>query len=895
MATSARLRPLIASIVLAACGGAKPVSPSPPTSPSAIASVASATAAKHASEDANAPAHSHLVATIDRKAIGPFGAKAGGAGIVAWIVLAERGAGEDIVVVPVGADEAPLAEPHVVASFPQEATSLVVRPAGGTRGGWLLAYSTLLDRGESVSILALATDGTARGASSDVQRTSDHVAWIDVVATSRGAACIWAEETTSGNANILAASVDSDGKPRGVPARIARGISAWTAAAAADGVGLALVTFGQSDQGGPGALSFVRLDADARPTGLPIPIGTRATVTGNVEASATSEGLLLGWTDRTGEDAQATLAFVDRDGKVRGPIAAMDTVGGSTLVALASSGQGTALAWEEPRARTRPTRLLHLASVSTPQPGQVTADPSAQSVTAVPIAGSAAPELTATESGFALLASARTCRQAETLSVRPRSGGAGDAPSHSCAGPVTPTFVRFDSRLIPTQAEPMLVGDARTGAALGWGLRCSGERCFALAASSGSPTAVYALDLPPRTSPFAPPATPAPPADAPRLSNIETIASGQPYTDVAAIQVGQSAFVAALANGATGPSGRRDRLRGAALTLYRIDPLSDGGQPVRPAATVTSRAVAVGGVGLAPGRSEDGVAVAWVARDNGGAHVHVARFDGKGRRTAETQLTAGRGDASDVAIGWANDGWLVAWVDTRDGNGEVYAAKINRDLKRVGTEERITRAPGDAGDVALAIDGEMAWLAWSDPRESPQEGIGDVYVTTLRTRDARRTGDETKVLATAGHSRSPQLAALADGGALVAWIEDAPSGLDAPGAAMVAKLDETGHVVGTPSKLPLAAEGRPIAMALQRSESTVRAVVARTVGDSVTLDAVVFSADVPAGAQPYPLVDLDAPGSFEVTVALAGASVFFDDVGKTPANHRVRRAVVGWR
>jgi hypothetical protein len=532
--------------------------------------------------------------------------------------------------------------------------------------------------------------------------------------------------------------------------------------------------------------------------------------------------------------------------------------------------------------------------------------PSAQSVTAVPIAGATAPELVATESGFALLASARTCWQAETLSFRPRSGGAdgtsaeggvvkrADLPSHSCAGPVTPTFIRFDSRLIPVQAEPMLVGDARAGAALGWGLRCSGERCFALAASSGSPTSVYAVDLVPRTSPFAPPTTPALPADAPRLSSIATIASGQPYADVAALQVGQSAFVAALANGPAGSSGRRDRLRGAAITLYRIGDVSDGSQPVGSPTPVTSRAVAVGGVALAPGRPEDGVAVAWVARDNGGAHVHVARFDVKGRRTAEAQLTTARGDASDVAIGWANDGWLVAWVDTRDGNGEVYVAKINRDLKRVGNEERITRAPGDAGDVALAVNGEMAWLAWSDPRESPQEGIGDVYVTTLRTRDAHRTGDETKVLATAGHSRSPQLAALADG-ALVAWIEDAPSGLDAPGAAMVAKLDEAGHVVGTPSKMPLAAEGRPIAMALQRSDTAVRAVVARSVGDSVTLDAVVFSANVPAGAQPWPLVDLDAPGAFEVTVALAGASVFFDDVGKTPANHRVRRAVVGWR
>ena len=63
-------------------------------------------------------------------------------------------------------------------------------------------------------------------------------------------------------------------------------------------------------------------------------------------------------------------------------------------------------------------------------------------------------------------------------------------------------------------------------------------------------------------------------------------------------------------------------------------------------------------------------------------------------------MTSSKGDASDVALARAGDGWLVAWVDARDGNGEVYAARLRQELlQRVGREERITNATGDASDA----------------------------------------------------------------------------------------------------------------------------------------------------------------------------------------------------
>ena len=95
--------------------------------------------------------------------------------------------------------------------------------------------------------------------------------------------------------------------------------------------------------------------------------------------------------------------------------------------------------------------------------------------------------------------------------------------------------------------------------------------------------------------------------------------------------------------------------------------------------------------------------------------------------------------------------------------------------------------------MALAVSGDRAWVVWSDPRESPREGLGDIYARALRSKDAKPTADEVRVLATAAHSRSPAIA-LAGDGVLVTWIEDAPlRGSDARGNAMVARLDARGR------------------------------------------------------------------------------------------------------
>jgi hypothetical protein len=455
-------------------------------------------------------------------------------------------------------------------------------------------------------------------------------------------------------------------------------------------------------------------------------------------------------------------------------------------------------------------------------------------------------------------------------------------------------MVRFDARLRPVQTEPFSVGDSRETPSLGWSLRCAGDDCVALAATSASPTLIYALDLSPRESPFAAPSVAPPALDVPRVTGLTTLTSGLPFAQVDAADVAGTTLLATLSM----PVARLQEAHpvtklhhGGVVTVRALD--AKGAPTDAPTLLVTSRAIPAGGLAIAAGGTpDDGALVAWVAPDGGDPQVHLTRVDRQGAKVKEMQLTSSQGDATDVVLAWVGDGWLVGWIDGRDGNGEVYATKVDRDLKRVAREERITRAPGDAGDLAMAVQGDLAWLAWSDPRESPKDGVSDIYATTIRTRDAKKAGSEIRVMATAAHSRSPKIAPVT-GGALLAWIEVSPPGLDAPAATMLARLDASGTVVGAPGKIALAGRGSPTAVALESAPIGVRAIVARNDGDEVVLDAVTTRSDgAEVGA--WKVLDLDAPASFDITMSLLGDALYFDDVGMAIASHRVRRAALSW-
>ena len=864
--------------------------------------VADTRAAARGNQTTGPAVRSHVIGTIARRALGPVSSRNESGGVAAWIVSSDRGSGQDLVVAPFGIDGALVGEPRVALSLPEEATSLVVRAAGGSSDGWLVAFATLLDRGEALSVLALNSEGTARATPVDVQRTSDHVRWVDLVSTPRGPVCVWAEESASGNANILAAPLDLGGKPRGVPVRVAQDVMSWAVTPAGDGVALAVVDgHGAGQPEGAGPLSWLRLDAEGRVVGERVTLVSSPSVGSDFEVAAllgsddhesrAAGPWVLAWTDGTGDDSRVTLVTLERDGVVRGPYRVPDVVGGSRLVGLASGGSGIALAWDDSHSANHGPRALHLARVTVDGLSNLGAAPSLE------VAARAHVEFVGTRDGFALLAPSVPCaigdagRDAKAFPQSRPPPEVAPAPAGTCPGPTLPTFIRLDGNLASSQVEPLFVGSAQEPATLAWRLECVGDRCGVLAATNASPTPIFSVDLVRRPSLYRAPVAPTLPTGAARATQVGTLATGQSFVEVAATRLGGETFVATLTNG-TG-SGRRRGSHGAGGSIVSLRRIVGDAPPVGPT-ILSNRAVAVGGVALDAAKTPtDGAIVAWVARDGSHAQVHVAHIVGHGHLPEDVKLTHGRGTASDVAVAWTGDGWLVAWVDTRDGNGEVYATKLDRNLKRVARDERITHAPGDASDVVLLVAGKMAWIAWSDPRESPDDGRGDVYVTTLRLDDARPASKETRVLETAANSRSPRLAPVKDG-ALVVWVEDAPSGVDAPGAVLAVRVSDDGIVLGAPNKLTLAAEGTPETVALEQAPTgNVRVAVARSprvADETEAIDGLTVSSYGSQLGAASPIVDLRGPGFVRGVVRPRRRGLVLSGRRRRGARIRPRRA-----
>lgn len=853
-------------VAVVACGGSRPSSELPTGVSNERVGVP---AARKPAEPP--PVSGHVVATIGGGTIGPFLARRGAgenaAGLVAWVTGAE-GSGRRIIVVPVGADARPRGAEKTAALVPNDTTMMVVRAMRGPMPGFVVTWTALTDRGESLWAAVLGDDGTPRGKAIELARTNDDVVWVDVVPTDAGAVCVWAEETRTGDANVVAAALDGNGTVRGAPARVARGVIGWHALDIAGGIGISTVTppADKPKKGdASGTLSFQKLDLDAHPVGAPIPVTAKPTVSGDVEVVRSDGRTVFAWTDRTGDEPAIMATSLDDKGHAEPPRRVVEGRGGAALLGLVHGGAGTAIMFEAPVRKKSDRRRVHV--------GRIGASLAFEGKPAsFDVAGRAPPELAATASGFAALAAMKDCES-------------GSAACEDVA-PIA-MFLRFDAQLGVVQKEAF--GWNADRSALGWGLSCDGDACSALAASSGSPARIRTALVRPRSN-VTPAAAPAPPPkDAPKVEDVAALASGESVIDLATAKLGDATVLATLT-----AKNEKSHDKSQPLTLAtRI--LDASGAPSAPV-TLSPRALAVGGVAVAAAeKPEDGAAVAWVARENGDPEVHVTRIDRKGKRTNDVQLTTTKGDASDVAIAWAGDGWVVAWVDGRDGNGEVYATKVALGLNRVAREERITNAPGDASDLVALAKGDVVWLAWADPRESPRDGLADVYVTAVRARDAKRAIDETRVMATAAHSRTPQLASAAEAGAYVAWIEEAPLGNETPSSsgfgALWATLDPQGTPTAKPSRIPLAGEGAATSVAIEAHDGRLHAVVARSSPDVIALDAIDLAGK---GVRAFPLLTLDGPPSLDVALVLHGGALFFNDDGPTPADKRARRARIAW-
>ncbi|MEO8875661.1 MAG: hypothetical protein ABI461_08750, partial [Polyangiaceae bacterium] len=176
------------------------------------------------------PIGSHLLATVADGTLGPFFARShdGGGAIAAYAARVASG-GRQIVVAPLDDHAVPHTSPRVVATTTGEVDALVTRAVSG---GFAIAWSAPGDSsGGVLRLLEVDAKGMPRGDSFDVARTDKDIVWFEVVPTSRGALCIWAEQASKTDASILALSIDDNGKPRGVPSRVVRNVVGWQAVA----------------------------------------------------------------------------------------------------------------------------------------------------------------------------------------------------------------------------------------------------------------------------------------------------------------------------------------------------------------------------------------------------------------------------------------------------------------------------------------------------------------------------------------------------------------------------------------------------------------------------------------------------------------------------------------
>lgn len=790
-----------------------------------------------------------LIAQLKDKAVGPALARGPKGAVVAYVAAAEKEKGpRPVVVIPLASDGTPKSDPKTVAQAGPETTSLIVRRVDD---GTIILFTALTERGEGLYGLVVDDDGKPKGALSELTRSVEDIVWMDALPTSDGIVIAWAEETTGDVADLLTVTVDGTGKAKGVPARLARGVTAWQAISEKGGLALGVVRANAPVAKQPPTASLYHVD----PAGGAALIATRPSTSSfaDFDAARVGDTTVFAWTDG-GAEPSVVVAALDGAGKVISPIDVAPDRGGGTFAALAANDGGFLVAWDEPKKRDRSTKRAHFTLLDRTI--------KVQKETSLELAGGATFELRGAGDGFAVLGTGHPCAPSQ-----------GRAECLATAN--APLFVRFDQSLAPTQVEG-LVGPERAG--LAWNLDCAKDACLALAAGGTSPTNVYGVDLGARPSAHRALWLPPPAEDAPRLVAVSTLEGATSVSDVAVARIGTTDLVAAITAAA-------DDGKGVAGSTLVVRP-SDGTKVV-----LSTKALAMGGVAITPAKNEaDGAVIAWVARENGDPEVHLTRVDKKGKKQNDVQLTTTKGDASDVAIVTIDGGYFVSWVDGRDGNGEVYATRVDLELKRQIREERITTANGDATDTALlALGGDAILLAWADPRESPKDGFADVYTAVLSAKSAKKSGSEIRVLSTAAHSRSPVLA-KSEGGAILGWIEEAEAGTATVGArgAMVISLDMAGKPANEAAKLRLAREGIVTALALDSSTGVLHAIAARSTADELCLDAL-------GTKEQTPLLCLEGPPSLDIAMSLLGTTLYFGDDGPEVTDQRLRRALIDWR
>lgn len=869
---------------------------------------------------------SHLVAQLDDEDAAPHFAR-GSAG--AALVWSAKGRWRARALAP---DGAPLGADVIdVAPSAKHVPYAALRAMGD---GYVLVWAEAVAKNHAVKVLSLDAKGQARGEAALITQSTDEISFLDLLPNAKGALVLW-EVIRDERSDVIVAATDGT-RALTAPRAIAEGAAGWEAIATESGAALVTVAGGKDEDGGRklGRVIFTEVDAKGQAQ-APHVVSAEPSAQIDVRIVRNGGRYLIAWTDERAIDANVFLAAVEPGGKVVVlPRRAMAPVGEQALVGIVAPAKGgrALLAWEDLLKGGSSERLIHLATVD--QSAALGADRAT-----LVFAADGPPDLAADGDGFA----------AVTLAPAVLAGG-GEQEKDP---PIWPAFIRFGPDLSIRASEPVRSAIFASNENVPYttrGLSCwdtaSGQgagaaaQCITLAGGEGVPAPLAIVSLPVRASPWQAPARRGDEDKVPRMTGLTALFDGEHISKVAAADLGQGkgslvAWVTYFLDGATGDGApKKGKGEDPFAATLGVRPIGADGVPGK-TQILSRRAQSIGGVAMAtaPARAPDKdakgpgkpaeTAIAWVAREKGESQVYLTKVGADGAKIAQKKLTIVVrkkkegivNEVSDVAIAYdGDDGWIVAWSDTRDGNAEIYVARVDRDLKKVIPDRRITDAPGDSAEVQIVArpSSKDVFLVWSDARQSVEDGNGDMHLARLDAKTLEKRGPESRIFASEGHSRTPTLIS-SPAGLVAAWIEEpsGDSGRDprqgSPGqpaggkrageggdaGVRVALFDEKGVVIGAPTLIR--GEGGAVTSVTVACDKRCRGVLSSAAGETLVLGA--FELTPGAGAGPLKtLGSLSGGVTQDVSPVFAGAaadSLFFAD-DAVGGSGRVRWMTIAW-
>ncbi len=716
--------------------------------------------------------------------------------VVVWASIS--GGKRRFQLVPLTPEGRPRGEPRAVADAPDQLGLVVIRPFSA---GHAIVYSERVQGDEKLHALCLDANGKPTGPASLLGSVPGQALWLEAVPTNAGALLFAASRSGGGKRSAEIAVIPlRAGCTGGEPITVAKEALSWQATALSNGALLALVRAAPGATSGLGSVEAVVLDGSGAER-KKLTITKEPSAELDLDAVGLGDRAVIGFSDQRGLEPRVVTAVVDDQGTlVEAPSPLTPADGEQTLVRLVPGEQGAFAAWENLRGAPGSLRRLQLSALD--RNGKLSGPRAELDYVST---DAAVPELAVGARGLSALAVAPVC---------PRSGPC-DQPSSA------PFYVQFDTQLNPIAAEPLRLeplGGRR--AEIGFGLGCSGQHCYALAALARAPAPVFATQLEARSNAWRSPARRLDGAERPRVIEDQALTLTDSVAAFALAPQGGQSFVAHVtdfdANVPWKPllrpaaDGRFDPLR-AKVVVER--PAQGLEKPVPLAASpISLRAHSLGGVTLAA--APDGkLLVAWAGVDQAEPQVFLTLLTKDGKKDAQRMLTRKKGALGEIAVTWVGDGWVLGWIDSRTGNATAYATKIDPRLNRASREYQLSPTDGAASELVFGYDGKSLYAVFADARGNDALGRADIYARRLNPQDAAPVGDELRLSATREHSFSPAISGFGSGFG-VAWLErGAEEG--AKGSVSFRVIDDQPHEAVT---RPLEAEPGALGIACVATE-----------------------------------------------------------------------------